>query len=59
MKRGYGAANTGHLFGEYQYGGSPYDMPKELETVRSKIYEEVKSGASSENSGAVCWGFSH
>jgi hypothetical protein len=34
MKKGYGAANTGHLFSEFPYQGSAYDNPRELETVR-------------------------
>jgi len=30
MKKGYGSANHGHLFSEYSYQGTPYDLPREL-----------------------------
>jgi hypothetical protein len=28
MKRGFGSTNTDHLFGNYQYMGSPYENPR-------------------------------
>lgn len=42
MKKGYGASTTGHLFGEYPYQGNPYDLPRELETVRIKFNHRNK-----------------
>lgn len=42
MKKGYGAANTGHLFGEYPYQGNAYDDPRDKERVNYCLILEIK-----------------
>jgi hypothetical protein len=32
MKKGFGNTNTDHLFGAYEYKGTPYDNEKELQS---------------------------
>lgn len=53
MKKGFGTSNHGHLFSEYPYQGTPYDFPRELETVRLGVNSEIKSRAQSRNSPAI------
>ena len=43
MKKGYGSSNHGHLFSEAPYQGTPYDFPRELETVRPLLSQKEKA----------------
>lgn len=39
MKKGFGNTTHGHLFGAYQYKGSPYDNPRELQSNQKMVHK--------------------
>lgn len=39
MKKGFGNTTSGHLFGSYEYKGSPYDNQKDLESHEKLVHK--------------------